>query len=196
MIKFYVIPVLTAVLLLSRQAAFSQRQPNKIIESSYVDGENGFFGQVGRKLKYPAEARTKGVMGLSVVSFKVDCNNKPHSFIFRHKLWFGIEDEIQKTIENANDWVPCIKRDTADWINLKVAFSINQLHKSKDADLVINAMGSFPGVSDEQLKIDLEKALKKQKNEKAKSALIKLLMRFPYDQQYKEKLQQLLNEKT
>ncbi len=188
--------ILMAALVMCSDLTFSQRKPNQIIESSYTDGESGFFERLGKILKYPAEARTKGVMGLSVVSFKVGCDNVPHSFIYRTKLGFGIEEELQKAIEKTNNWLVCDKRDSSQWINLKVAFSLNNLYYSKDSDLDMNAMGSFPGVSDDQLKTDLEKALKKQKSEKAISALTKLLMRFPYDLEYKKKLQELLKEKT
>jgi hypothetical protein len=163
-----------------------------MLDSMYTDGEPAFFERLSKTLRYPAAARTNGVMGLSAVSFKVDCNNKPHAFIFTTKMGFGIEDELQKTlVKSVDNWIECNKRDTSQRINLKVAFSINKLYRGEYADLVFNAMGNFPGVSDEQLKKDLEKALEKNQREKAQAALTKLVMRFPYNQEYRKKLLEL-----
>jgi hypothetical protein len=130
-----------------------------------------------------------GVMGLSSFAFKVDCNGKPHSFKFKTKLGFGIEEELETTIAKKLDqWTDCAVRDTSTWVNIKAAFVLNGLYKSPDADLVFTAHGPFPGVSDDQLLKDLEKATKKGKDEDARAALTKLVMRFPYNQEYKKKL--------
>ena len=81
----------------------------------------------------------------------------------------------------------CGTRDSSTWINIKIAFVLNDLYKSPDADLVFTGHGNFPGVSDEQLLKDLERATKKGNDEGVRSALTKLYLRFPYNQEYKKK---------
>ena len=71
----------------------------------------------------------------------------------------------------------CGTRDSSTWINIKIAFVLNDLHKSPDADLLFTGHGKFPGVSDEQLLKDLERAIKKGNDEG-----------FPYNQEYKKRL--------
>lgn len=171
---------------------FSQRKNNESVEKSWITGATPFLQKIGGMLHYPKEARDNGVMGLSSFAFKVDCNNKPHSFTFKTKLGFDIEKELERTISKVSSgWLDCSKRDSTTWINVKIAFSINHLYDSKDADIVLDANGSFPGVSDEQLIQDLEDAMKKGNKEKARAAVTKLVMRFPYNQDYQKKLLEL-----
>jgi hypothetical protein len=162
------------------------------LNESHKDGEEGFIRHIASILIYPAEARTNGVMGLSVFTFKVGCDNKPYGFRFRTKLGFGIEEEIERAIKKTKgDWLPCSERDTVGFINYRIAFTINNLYDSHDAFLEMSANGDFPGVSDHTLIKDLEKATKENNPEETKKALTKLFMRFPYNQEYRKRLVEL-----
>ncbi len=66
------------------------------LNKSYKTGQDGFMRYVGLNFNYPVEARTKGVMGLSVFAFKVGCDVKPYGLQFKTKLDFGIEQEIER----------------------------------------------------------------------------------------------------
>ena len=115
------------------------------LDKSFKDGEAGFARHVGLTLVYPLEARTNGVMGLSVFSFKVGCDNRPYAFNFRTKLGFGIEQEIERVIKKTKgDWLACSERDTLGPINYRIAFTINNLYDSEDAFLQLSANGDFP----------------------------------------------------
>jgi hypothetical protein len=176
----------------SKITSEGQRIFDDRLDKSYEDGEKGFVRHVTATLIYPAEARTNGVMGLSVFAFKVDCDNKPYSIQFKTKLGFGIEDEIERTIKKTKgNWLPCSDRDTLGWINFKISFTLNDLYDSPDAFLQISGKGDFPGVSDETLIKDLNKAIDRNNSEDTRAALTKLVMRFPYNQEYRKKLIEL-----
>lgn len=162
------------------------------LDKSFKDGEAGFARHVGLTLVYPLEARTNGVMGLSVFSFKVGCDNKPYGFNFRTKLGFGIEQEIERVIKKTKgDWLACSERDTLGSINYRIAFTINNLYDSEDAFLQLSANGDFPGVSDATVIEDLKIATKKNHIEETKKALTRLFMRFPFNQEYRKQLVEL-----
>jgi hypothetical protein len=190
--------------LISGFTAFAQREItapknpkifDKTLNGSYKTGEEGFFRYMSLTLRYPAKARTNGVMGLSVFAFKVNCDNKPYSLQFKTKLGFGIEEEIESLIKKTEGhWLPCSERDTVGWINVKVGFTINGLYNPEDSFIVLTAHGDFPGVSDDTLINDLRKATEKNKTKNMRAALTKLVMRFPYNQEYRTKLNELPNE--
>jgi len=162
------------------------------LNKSYKSGEEGFVRFVASTLNYPVEARTKGVMGLSVLAFKVDCDGKPYGLLFKTKLGFGIEQEIERVIKKTKgDWLPCNERDTLGWINFKISFTLNNLYDSPEAFLQMSANGDFPGVSDDTLIADLKKATEENKPEEVRMALTKLVMRFPYNQEYRKQLIEL-----
>jgi hypothetical protein len=144
------------------------------------------------ELRYPKAARENGVIGLSILSFKVDCKNTPYDFIFTTKLKHGIEDIIKKTIlKTKGNWSSCEKRNKQDRINLKIAFSINSLYEPENTDFVINAFGQFTVVEDAILIKKMEKAWKKQKYQKARPYLEDLIRRYPFNEEYQKKIQRL-----
>ena len=162
------------------------------LNKAYKTGQDGFMRYVSLNFNYPVEARTKGVMGLSVFAFKVDCDGKPYGLQFKTKLGFGIEQEIERVIKKTKgDWLPCNERDTVGWINFKISFTINNLYDSPDAFLQVSANGDFPGVSDDTLIEDLKKATQENNLEETRKALTKLVMRFPYNQDYRKQLIEL-----
>lgn len=162
------------------------------LDKSFKNGEAGFARHVGLTLVYPLEARTNGVMGLSVFSFKVGCDNRPYGFNFRTKLGFGIEQEIERVIKKTKgDWLACSERDTLGPMNYRIAFTINNLYDSDDAFLQVSANGDFPGVSDATLLEDLKIAINKNDPEETKIALTRLFMRFPFNQEYRKQLVEL-----
>lgn len=174
------------------QVVSAQKIFDEGINKSYKGGEEAFAMYLGGKLRYPADARRSEIMGLCVVAFKVDCNNKPNEFLFKTKLGFGIEDEVRNVISSTEgSWLPCAERDTLRWMNFKIAFTINDLYKSPDAFLVLTAKGHVSGASDQSLINDLEWAMKKEKTDKAREVLTLLVMRFPYNQDYRKMLIEL-----
>jgi hypothetical protein len=162
------------------------------IDSAYQNGVYAFWKTLATNIHYPRVARANGVMGLSSVAFKVGCNNIPHSFLFKTKIGYGIEEEVEATIkEDATDWVDCSKRDTTVWMNFRLAFILNDLYKPIDADFKVTGNGPFPGESDEKIISDLERALKKGQDNYARLALSRLILRFPYNQEYRRQLREL-----
>jgi hypothetical protein len=179
----------TVFVLLICAQGIAQKIFDEGIDKSFIGGEEAFARFLGEKLRYPAEARTNGIMGLCVVAFKVDCQNKPHQFLFKTKLGFGFEDEVRRVISlTEGKWLSCDQRDSLGWKNFKIAFSINELYKSDDAFLVLTARGDVSGASDKSLLNDLEWARRKGKTEKAREILTLLIMRFPYNQDYRKQL--------
>lgn len=157
-------------------SVYSQQVSNTTLENSYLKGEKGFIRHLAMKLRYPKKARENGIIGLSILSFKVDCQNMPYDFVFTTKLKHGIEETIKETIiKTKGNWKSCEKRDKDERINLKIAFSINSLYDPENTDFVINAFGQFTVVEDNILIKKMEKAWKKQKYQKAKPYLEDLI---------------------
>ena len=183
---------LIALLSFGGPPVIAQKIFDEGIDKSFKGGEEAFARYLGAHLQYPAEARANGIMGLCVVAFKVGCGNKPNDFLFKTKLDFGIEDEVRRMISSTEDqWLACGQRDTLRWMNFKIAFTINGLYKSPDAFLVLTAKGHVSGVSDERLIKDLEWAVEKDNTTKAREILTLLVMRFPYNQEYRKSLIEL-----
>lgn len=173
----------------------SQEVKNTTLHDAYITGESGFFNNFVMKVRHPPEALRKGIMGLSVFSFKVDCEGIPYDFIFTTILRHGIEKEIKETIMQTNgNWRDCNERNSEDRIKINIVFSINQLYNHDSADVVINAMVPFHVVDDAILIKQMNKALKKKKYEKAKTSLEQLIMRYPFNEDYHKKMMELMRE--
>ena len=184
--------VFVLLLLFFSMATYSQEIKNKALNKAYLGGETAFFNYVNAKIKYPKKAKTKGLMGLSVFSFRINCQNTPEDFIFTTKLGNKIEEELEKVmLKTKGNWAECAKGKTRERIHLKIAFSLNFLYSPKDVDALVDAVGEFKVEKDEVLNQKMELALKEKDFKKAKNALDLLLKRYPFNENYKNKLSEL-----
>jgi hypothetical protein len=160
-----------------------------MLNANYLNGEVAFCDYLSAKIKYPKKAKMNGVIGLSVFSFSVDCENTPENFIFTTKLGSKIEEEIKKAIlSTKGNWKECGKGNSGSRINLKIAFSINFLYSPDEVDCVIDEVSRFKVLEDAALQKKMEVALKGKDFKKAKNALELLLKRYPFNEGYQNKM--------
>ena len=191
--KTITIAAIIAIVFLSHLAR-SQDKINANLNESLVYGTKEFYREMGMKLGYPLEARRNGVMGLSVFSFRVDCNNEVVDMNFETILNYGIEEEITRQMQALKvNWKPCNVRPN-ERIRIKIAFGINKVYEPEEVEIMVNAMGDYRVISDKTLRKQLNKAVKKNKAEKAQEYLKILLARYPFNEEYL-KLQTQLNVK-
>ncbi len=65
---------------------FSQDSLSLILDNHYTGGNEAFVKYMKDNVSFPEDAKTNGLLGLSVVSFTVDCENTPGGFIFQNNL--------------------------------------------------------------------------------------------------------------
>lgn len=188
--------VLFSCILGFSESANAQSVTNIELDEALVNGEGDFFRPLGQKLQYPAEARGNGIVGLSIFTFKVNCNQEVIDLKFESELDYGIENEITIQLNTLKfNWKLCEQRDNNKLFRLEIGFGINNKYKPESAQLVVNALGDFHVVSDKRLMKKLNKSLKKNEMIKVSEYLKSLLLRFPYNQEYL-KLQEELNKKS
>lgn len=173
----------------------SQEVRNSKLNDALVSGSEGFYQELSMNIRYPRDARISGLIGLSVFSFKVNCNDEIVDLKFATKLEKGIEVEIARQLQTLSfNWKKCDERSEDQTIEIKIAFGINRNYSPEAADIVVNAIGDFPVETDEQLIKKLNKAIEKNKYDKAKKPLEALILRYPYNTEYR-KISRLLKTK-
>ncbi len=167
---------------------------NPKLNEALVKGEKSFFQLFSLDIQYPEKARREGIMGLSVLSFEVDCDQNITNIQFHNKLGYGIEEELTRQLTSLScQWKKCEVRLPETTIDLKLCFSINHVYEAREADIVINAFGNFKTLSDKTLIRRLNKSLKKNQPETAITNVDLLLMRHPFNPEYKE-VKQILDK--
>ncbi len=181
--------ILTGIML-SSGYLFSQDSLSVVLDNYYTGGNEAFVEYMKDNVSFPEDAKTDGLIGLSVVSFTVDCENTPAGFIFQNQLGYGIESNIQEAIENTEgNWINCDRNDTGSQIiSLNIAFDINKHYSHIKEDFKIYAEGPYEVMTDESLVKFFNNRLKKENYKQAKHYLELLLLRYPFDETYKATL--------
>ena len=123
MFHFRLMP-LAALMLFRYNHGIAQKIHDVGINNSFKGGEEVFVSFLYKQLDYPEEATKNGIMGLCVLAFKVDCQNRPVAFEFKTQVGFGIEEEVRRVINLTESlWLPCAERDSLGWMNFKIALT-------------------------------------------------------------------------
>ena len=188
--KLQIRSILLSGIMLISGYLFSQDSLSVILDNHYTGGNEAFVKYMKDNVSYPEEAKTNGLIGLSVVSFTVDCENTPGGFIFQNQLGYGIESNIQEAIEGTDgNWINCDRNDTGSQIiSLNIAFDINKHYSHIKEDFKIYAEGPYEVMTDESLVKFFNNRLKKENYKQAKHYLELLLLRYPFDETYKATL--------
>jgi hypothetical protein len=189
--------IITLIFVTFLSIGFTYAQDSTILDQIYVGGKLAFSQKVYSYVSYPVEARQNGIIGLSMVSFKIDCNGNPYDFNFKNKLGNGIEESVQNAIlHTAGSWKDCENRDLGQLVNLTFGYSINKLLNTETADFVLVAYDGVKIKTDKQLETEFEKYSKKGDYKKAKTAIEILANRYPNNLEYSEqkmKIEALIN---
>lgn len=70
------------------------------------DGMESFYDYVRKRLKYPTEARRKGVEGKVFVQFVVEKDGSLSDVTVIKGIGAGCDEEAKKVIQNAENWIP------------------------------------------------------------------------------------------
>ena len=179
--------VLLLGLMLMSNLLFSQDSLSVQPDNYYTGGNEAFIKYMKDNVPYPEIAKSNGLIGLSVVSFKIDCENAPFGFIFHTELGYGIEKNIQNAIENTEgNWVNC--GDNEKLIRLHIAFDINKHYSHEKEDFTIYVEGPYEVMTDESVVRYFNNRLKKENYKQAKYYLELLLIRYPFSEDYKSTL--------
>jgi len=85
---------------------------------------------VYENIKYPGEAREKGIQGMAVVNFVIDVDGFPFDPVIKRSLGFGIDEEVLRLIglmqEQDELWIPAKKdgNPVRTEFNLPVRFKL------------------------------------------------------------------------
>lgn len=182
--------VLLLGLMLMSSLLFSQDILRVQLDKYYTGGNHVFIEYMKDNVPYPESAKLDGLIGLSVVSFKIDCENIPFGFIFQTELGYGIEKGIQKAIENTEgNWVNC--DNSEQLIRLNIAFDINKHYGHEKEDFTIYVEGPYEVMTDESLVKYFNNRLNKEKYKQAKQYLEWLIIRYPFSEDYKTTLHKI-----
>lgn len=158
----------------------------------YNGGRNAFGRHICETIDYPADARFKGIDGLSVFSFKIDCNKGPYDITFLSTLGYGIEESITNVLkETKGNWINCEDLPIDSQFTIKLAFSLNSVYMpgQDEMDFIIIAdIGDQRILTDEKLTKKVNDLNREGKYKKSKKYLMNLIRRYPFDKDYKRLL--------
>lgn len=190
--------LVSLIFVISLSNGFLFGQDSAVLDQLYVGGKFAFNRKVASYISYPEEAEQQGIIGLSMVSFKVNCEGVPYNFHFKNKLGNGIEDATQDAIlSTAGNWADCNNRDSERVVNLTFGYSINSLLNTETADFVFVVYDGVKIKTDKQLETEFKKFSKKGDYKKAKSAIEILVSRYPNNKEYsnqKKEIETLMNQ--
>ncbi len=84
-------------------------------EPEFSEGELAFLKRVYRKMKYPAEAREKGVGGTVLITVFLDEKGQLENAVLSKGIGYGCDEEALKAIQHAsqNGFTPAIYQGKA-----------------------------------------------------------------------------------
>jgi TonB family protein len=85
-------------------------------------GRRAFNRYLAREVRYPKEARDKGISGRVVVDFVVDEEGKPGDFTIVRGIGAGCDEELIRLIREGSAWSPASLNDTAIPSKARVQF--------------------------------------------------------------------------
>jgi hypothetical protein len=155
--------------------------------------ERVFFAHV----EYSEEARKGCVMGVTIMSFKVSCDNKISDFRLKNPLGNGMNEKLGQFISaTEGQWNTCSDEKYTKF-EIPIMFIIENAETAGKGYLTVE--GKYPGFkckSDAYFLEEFEKLKSKKKSKKALHALDELIRRDPYNNDYIDLKKQFLNGGT
>ncbi len=176
----------------SDKADMRFQEIKNLLDYRFVGGFYTFESMFNKTVKYPEEAKQKCVIGITILSFQVDCNGNIKDIEIRNPLGYGIDKEVTKFIKSTKGhWNSC-QNNRFTHFSIPIQFTMEGT-KTDSINAAIVFEGENPGFvcySDNYfLKKGIE-ALKKKKGRKAKFYFETLIRRNPFDANYYSLLKQ------
>lgn len=90
-------------------------------------GMGAFYKYVGKKLKYPSQAKRMGIEGKVFVKFMVDRDGSISRVQILKGIGAGCDEEAAKVLKAAPKWIPGKQRGRAVrvWMTIPIVFKLN-----------------------------------------------------------------------
>ena len=154
--------------------------------------EHVFFSSVS----YPENAQNNCIIGTTILSFTVSCDNKIDNFSLRNPLHYGINEEMQKFLSATVDmWNTC-SDDKYTKFEVPILFTLKGTETGAKGFLTLEV--DNPGFSckdDSYYMQQFERLRDKKKVNKALKMLDMLIRRDPYNTTFYDMKRDLLESK-
>jgi len=178
--------------------SISQARKDNLIELLNYRFKGGYytFEKIFQlSVEYPPMATANCIMGIAIVSVKVNCEGVVGDLKIKTPLGYGIDNEISAFFtKTEGHWNTC-RDEKYTKFEIPIQFKLKGcVTNNEDGLLVIEA--SNPGYlcNDDQYYIDkLEKYISKGKNKKALQYLGIMIRRDPYNTDYYDMRNKILN---
>ncbi len=160
----------------------------KILNYRYKGGFYSFEKKFNNTVEYPEIAKMNCVVGVSLVSMKVDCDGNIEDLRIKTPLGYGIDQEISKFFNSTEgEWNTC-KDDKYTKFDIAIQFIlVGTDTKTGDALLVKEAKNpGFLCNPDEYYIKKINKYMEKKKWKKVLPFLDVMIRRDPYNSEYFE----------
>lgn len=167
----------------------SQARKDNLIEILNYRYKGGFYSferKFNKIVEYPEMAKANCVVGVSLISIKVDCNGKIEDLRIKTPLGYGIDQEISKFFNSTEgEWNTC-KEEKYTKFDLAIQFILTGTDtKTGDALLVKEAKNpGFLCNPDEYYIKKINKYMEKKKWKKVIPYLDVMIRRDPYNTLY------------
>jgi len=182
------------VILIIIQIPTLKAQNNNLISpfNFYSGGKDALEKFFTANIVYPSEAVFNGVDGLLVFSFKIDCNDKPYDIVYQTNLGSGIEETVESVLRKTKgEWINCNDLPQDYIMTLKLTFSINSVYMPNpdEVDFSFNIdRENLHILTDQELIDEINSLNEMRKFKLSRKYIIKLINRYPYDEDYKRLL--------
>jgi len=195
---FIVLAGTSNYLVSQEEISISQARKNNLIELLNYRFKGGYytFEKIFQQsVEYPPMAIGNCIMGIAIVSVKVNCEGEVDDLRIKTPLGYGIDNEISAFFtKTEGQWNNCHDEKYTKF-EIPIQFKIKGSDtNTEDALLVLEANSPGYLCSDDQYYIDkLEKYMSKGKNKKALQYLGILIRRDPYNTDYYDMRMKILN---
>ncbi len=175
-------------------AASRNKQVHDLLDYRFRGGFYSFERVFLNTVKYTDQARVNCVIGITVVSFQVDCDGTLRNVRIKNPLHNGLDEQITKFMEaTQGQWNICHNNKYTRF-SIPIQFTMTGT-KTDSIDAVISLVGKNPGYVCNGDNYYLEKAkeaLAKKKGKRAKPYIEKLIQRNPFNNEYYDMMKQAM----
>lgn len=175
-------------------AASRNKQIHDLLDYRFRGGFYSFERVFLKTVKYTDEARVNCIIGITVISFQVDCDGTLRNIRIKNPLHYGLDEQITKFMEaTKGQWNICHNNKYTRF-SIPIQFTMKGT-KTDSIDPVITLVGKNPGYvcnSDDYYIQKAKEALAKKKGRRAKPFIEKLIQRNPFNNDYFDMMKQAM----
>ncbi len=179
---------------LANVAKTRNKQIHDLLDYRFRGGFYTFEKLFLQTVKYTDMARQNCIIGITIVSFQVDCEGTLRDVKIKNPLHYGLDQEIQKFMNaTRGHWNKCHDNKYTRF-SVPIQFTMEGT-RTDTLDPVIVLNGKNPGYvcsSDDYFLGKAKEALAKRKGKKAQTYLDILIKRNPYNNEYYSLMKQAM----